>query len=306
MGSQGVSPTSRDRNGAPAARRRWPLQAEFAVVAVWVMLGGAGAGAFVHVRSGGEAKHAALADANFAAGKAAAQISAGLDVIKLKSTQPVANTPTPAQDFTNPSGCRLGSSPIGAFDTGRIDIVRLDGSVVCSSRIPKPSGMLYAGASWLQTSAPAFVAPSTAPVTGNRVAVISYPIGSVGVIAWSFGLASVGPKLASEFGSGVHQLEFLVASSDGSAIVARSANSARWTGAALAGTPFANAADPVDRSDVEGMPRWYGEANVKAAGWKGYVGADQAAALAAAARLQSPQLQIAGDGAVLLLLPPDV
>src|SRR5216684_6776304 len=265
MGSQGVSPTSRgDRTGLAATRRRWPLQADFAVVAVLVILAGAAAGAFVHLRSDADAKQAALADASFAAGKAAAQISSGLDVVKLKSTQPVANTPTPAQDFTNPSGCRLGSAPIGAFDAGRIDIVRLDGSVVCSSRNPKPSGTIYAGASWLQTAAPAFIAPTTDPITGNKVAVISYPIGSVGVIAWSFDLTSVGPKLASEFGSGVHQLEFLVTSTDGSAIVARSANSARWTGATLLGTPFGSAADPVDRSDVEGMRRWYGEANVNA------------------------------------------
>jgi PAS domain S-box-containing protein len=286
----------------PTTKGRWPLQADFAVVAVLVILAGAAAGAFVHLRSDADAKQAALADANFAAGKAAAQISSGLDVIKLKSTQPVANTPTPAQDFANPSGCRLGSAPIGAFDAGRIDIVRLDGSVVCSSRNPKPSGTIYAGATWLQTAAPAFVAPTADPLTGNKVAVISYPIGSVGVIAWSFDLTPVGPKLASEFGSGVHQLEFLVTSSDGTAIVARSANSARWTGATLLGTPFASAADPVDRSDVEGMPRWYGEANVSAGGWKVYVGADQAAALADAARLQSQQLEIVGVGVAAVLL----
>ena len=303
MGSLGVSPTSRGEGiDAPTTKRRWPLQADFAVVAVLVILAGAAAGAFVHLRSDADAKQAALADANFAAGKAAAQISSGLDVVKLKSTQPVANTPTPAQDFTNPSGCRLGSAPIGAFDAGRIDIVRLDGSVVCSSRNPKPSGSIYAGATWLQTAAPAFVAPTTDPLTGNKVAVIAYPIGSVGVIAWSFDLNPVGPKLASEFGSGVHQLEFLVTSSDGTAIVARSANSARWTGATLLGTPFASAADPVDRSDVEGMPRWYGEANVNASGWKVYVGADQAAALADAARLQSQQLEIVGVGVAAVLL----
>ena len=303
MGSQGVSPTSRGHGmGVPARRRRWPLQADFAVVAVVVILAGAAAGAFVHLRSDADAKQAALADANFAAGKAAAQISSGLAVVKLKSTQPVANTPTPAQDFTNPSGCRLGSAPIGAFDAGRIDIVRLDGSVVCSSLNPKPGGTIYAGASWLQTGAPAFVAPSTDPLTGKEVAVISYPIGSVGVIAWSFDLTSVGPKLASEFGSGVHQLEFLVTSSDGTAIVARSANSDRWTGATLLGTPFASSADPIDRNDVEGVPRWYGEANVNVGGWKVYVGADQAAALADAARLQSQQLEIVGVGVAAVLL----
>jgi PAS domain S-box-containing protein len=272
------------------------------VVALLVILAGAAAGAFVHLRSDADAKQAALADANFAAGKAAAQISSGLDIIKVKSTQPVANTLTPAQDFANPSGCRLGFAPIGAFDTGRIDIVRLDGSVVCSSRNPKPSGTIYAGASWLQTAAPAIVAPSTDPLTGSKVAVISYPIGSVGVIAWSFDLTSVGPKLASEFGSGVHQLEFLVTSTDGSAIVARSVNSSAWTGAMLKGTPFASALDPVDRTDVEGMPRWYGQASVDIGGWKVYVGADKAAALADAARLQGQQLEIVGIGVAAVLL----
>src|SRR5258708_1465694 len=157
MGSQGVSPTSRDRNGAPAASRPWPLQADFAVVAVLVSLAGAAAGAFGHVRSDAAAKQAALADANFAAGKAAAQISAGLDVIKLKSTQPVANTPTPAQDFTNPSGCRLGSSPFAAFDTGRLHISRLARSSASSPPHPNPIPTLHPGASWLQTAAPAFV-----------------------------------------------------------------------------------------------------------------------------------------------------
>src|SRR6202165_1418228 len=303
MGSQGVFRTSpSDHIDKPATRRRWPLQADFAVVALLVIIAGAAAGAFVHLQSDADAKRAALADANFAAGKAAAQISSGLDAIKLKSTQHVANIPTPAQDFAKPSVCRLGSAPIGAFDTGRIDIVRLDGSVVCSSRNPKPSGTIYAGASWLQTAAPAFVAPSTDPLTGNKVAVISYPIGSVGVIAWSFDLTSVGPKLASEFGSGVHQLEFLVRGSDGTAIGARAANSDRWTGATLLGTPFASSADPIDRNDVEGVPRWYGEANVNVGGWKVYVGADQAAALADAARLQSQQLEIVGVGVAAVLL----
>src|ERR1700682_4648201 len=303
MGSRGVFPTFQsDHIDKPTTRRRWPLQADFAVAALLVTIPGAAAGAFVHMQSDADAKHAALADANFAARKAAAQISSGLDIIKLKSTQPVANTPTPAQDLANPSGCRLGSAPIGAFDTGRIDIVLLDGSVVCSSRNPKPSGTIYAGASWLQTAAAAFVASSTDTLTGSIVAVVSYPIGSQGVIAWFFDLTSVGPKLASEFGSGVHQLEFLVTSGNGSAIVARSANSGTWTGATLLGTPFANAGDPVARPDVEGRPRWYGQANVDMAGWKGYVGADEAAALADAAYLQSQQLEIVGIGVAAVLL----
>jgi PAS domain S-box-containing protein len=286
-----------------ATKRSWPLRADFAVVALLVVLVGAAAGAFVHLRSDEDARQAAEADANFAARKAAAQINSGLDIIKVASTQStVANAPSLAQVFSNPSLCRLGNAPVGAFDTTRIDLVRLDGSVVCSSRKPVATGTVFAGQSWLQTTTPAFVAPIVDPLTGREVAVISYPVGNLGVIAWFLDLEPVGPKLASEFGSGVEQLEFLVTSSDGKAIIARSIDSAKWIGAAIDGTPFAAASDPVDRSDVDGMPRWYGQASVNAAGWKVNVGADKAVALADAARLQNQQLEIVGAGVVAVLL----
>jgi PAS domain S-box-containing protein len=284
-------------------KRSWPLRADFAVVAFLVVLVGAAAGAFVHLRSDEDARQAAQADANFAARKAAAQITSGLDIIKVASAgSTVANAPSLAQDFANPSGCHLGNAPVGAFDTTRIDLVRLDGSVVCSSRKPVAPGTMFAGQSWLRTTAPAFVAPIVDPFTGREVAVVSYPVGNLGVIAWFLDLEPVGPKLASEFGSGVDQLEFLVTSSDGKAIIARSIDSAKWIGATIDGTPFATATDLVDRNDVNGTPRWYGQASVNAAGWKVYAGADKAVALTDAARLQNQQLEIVGAGVVAVLL----
>lgn len=284
-------------------KRTWPLRADFAVVALLVVLVGAAAGAFVHLRSDEDARQAAGAEANFAAQKAAAQINSGLDIIRVASTQStVANAPSLAQDFSNPSGCHLGNAPVGAFDTTRIDLVRLDGSVVCSSRKPIATGTMFAGQSWLQTANPAFVAPIVDRLTGRQVAVVSYPVGNVGVIAWFLDLEPVGPKLASEFGSGVDQLEFLVTSSNGKAIIARSIDSAKWIGAGIDGTPFAAASDPVDRSDVGGKPRWYGQAIVNAAGWKVYAGADKVVALSDAARLQNQQLEIVGAGVVAVLL----
>jgi hypothetical protein len=284
-------------------KRGWPLRADFAVVGLLVILLGAAAGAFVHLRSDEDARQAAEADASFAARKAAAQITSGLDIIKVASAgSTVANAPSLAQDFANPSGCHLGNAPVGAFDTTRIDLVRLDGSVACSSRKPVASGTMFAGQSWLRTTAPAFVAPIVDPLTGRQVAVVSYPVGNLGVIAWFLDLEPVGPKLASEFGSGVDQLEFLVTSSDGKAIIARSIDSRKWIGAAIDGTPFAAASDPVDRNDVNGTPRWYGQASVNAAGWKVYAGADKAVALTDAARLQNQQLEIVGAGVFAVLL----
>src|SRR4029077_13559413 len=85
-------------------------------------------------------------------------------------------------------------------------------------------------------------------------------------------------------------------------IVSRSIDSARWTGRPLAGTPFASASDAVDRSDVGGTRRWYGVASVAGAGWKLYVGADAAAAMAVAGRLQQQELGIILAGLLVTLL----
>jgi len=267
---------------------------------VLVVLVASVAGVVVHVQSEADAKQAAVADANFAAGRAAKQVEVGFETFRAIS-QPTATSPSIGQVFTSPTACNLSYAPIAAFDTGHIDIVRLDGSVVCTSLKPAPTAT-YAGAAWLQFSAPGFVAPSVDPATGKQVVVYAYPIPGMGFLVWFLDLAPIGPKLASEFGSGVHQLEFMVVSGDGSAIVTRSIDSARWTGALLKGTPFAQAGGMPDRNDVSGTPRWYGKADIAGAGWTLYVGADKAGALAGAARLQNQQLEIIAIGVVAVLI----
>jgi PAS domain S-box-containing protein len=284
---------------SPGRRRSWPLQADFAVVAVVVVLVGAAAAGFVHARSDADARQAALMDANFAAERAAKQIKFGFDTYE-SVTAPLAKNPSWTQVFADPTKCGISYAPIASFDTGHIDILRLDGSVVCSSL--KAHTAAYAGQAWLQSAQPVFAGPIVDTADGNQVAVYAYPIPGLGFIAWFVDLKPLGPKLAYEYGSGSHQLEFLITNADGSAIIARSLESGTWTGAKLAGTPFASAADPVNRSDVQGAARWYGEANVPGAGWKVYVGADQAAALSEAAGLQTQQFAIAGAGVVAVLL----
>jgi PAS domain S-box-containing protein len=283
-----------------AAKRGWPLQADFAVIALLVLLVGVAAGAFVHLRSEADARKNAVTDATFAAERAAKQIKLGFDFYE-SVTAPIATSASIAKVFAEPSGCGLGYAPIHAFDSGHVDLVRLDGSVVCSS-LKSGSPTTYAGQAWLQASKPVVVAPVVDAVNGNQVAVYAYPITGLGFLAWFVDMKPLGPKLQFEYGSATHQLEFLVTSGDGSAVVARSLDSAKWTGAKLAGTPFANAADPVDRNDVEGKARWYAVANVDGAGWKVYVGADQAAALANAVGLQNEQLTITGAGVIAVLI----
>ena len=292
--SVGVQGNSQSRS------RSWPLQADFAAIALLVVLVAVAAGAFVHMQSEADARQAAVADASFAATRAARGISLGFDTF-LATSAPTAASPSIGQIFTNPTACNLSYAPIAAFDTGHIDILRLDGSVVCSS-LKTAHVASYAGATWLGATAPVVVAPTTDAANGNQVVVYAYPIPGKGFLAWFLDLKPVGPKLASEYGSGAHQLEFLVTSSDGSAVVTRSIDSGRWTGATIAGTPFAQSSGFPERNDVTGTARWYGQAAVDVAGWKVYVGADKADALAAAARLQNQQFEIVAAGLVAVLL----
>ncbi len=265
-----------------------------------VVLVAVAAGAFVHVQSEADARQAAVADANFAANRAARQIATAFDTFQAVSA-PTAGSPSMGQIFATPATCNLSYAPIGAFDTGHIDIVRLDGSVVCSS-LKQAHAPTYAGAAWLNSSVPVVVAPLVDAANGNQVAVYAYPIPGQGFLAWFLDLKPLGPKLASEYGSAVHELEFLVTSGDGSAIVARSIDSGKWTGASLVGTSFAQAGGIANQTDVVGEPRWYGQATVTVAGWKVFVGADKASALADAARLQNQQFEIVAAGLIVVLV----
>jgi PAS domain S-box-containing protein len=282
-----------------ARSRSWPLRADFAAIALLVVLVAVAAGGLVHLRSEADAKQTAVADANFAASRAAKQIDLGFATIKAISA-PTASSPAMAQIFADPATCNLIYAPIAVFDTGHIDIVRLDGSVVCSSLKPARA-TTYAGAHWLQSSVPVVLAPIV-DANGDQVAVYAFPIPGHGFLAWFLDLKPLGPKLLAEYGSGLHQLEFLVANSDGAAVVARSVDSTKWTGATLRGTSFAQTSDTADRNDLGGTPRWYGQAIVVTPGWKVYVGADKAGVLADAARLQNQQFVIVAAGLAVVLV----
>ena len=283
-----------------STRRRWPLQADFAVVALLVVVVAGAGSAFVHFQLEADAGRAAQADASFAANRAAHQIQQSFEAIQGASA-PTASSLAAGPTFTDASQCTLSYAPVGAFDSGHIDIVRLDGSVVCSSLI---SGhrTAYAGQPWLQTSTPTVTAPTVDAANGTQVAIYAYPIPGHGFFVWFLDLASIGPNLASEFGSGVHQLEFVVTDGAGTAILARSLDAARWTGKTLLGTSFAKGPDAGERTDVSGTVRWYGEASVSATEWKVYVGADKIAALADAGRLQNQEIGILLAGAAVVLL----
>jgi PAS domain S-box-containing protein len=248
-----------------------------------------------------DAGQSASADAKYAAQRAAIQLKSGFDAISALSTPLVAD-PGVAQLFADPTKCGIGYAPIAPFGTGHIDIVRLDGSIVCSSRKSAGStSAIYEGQAWLQAPQPVVVAPVIDAATGNQVVVISYPISGQGALVWFLDLEALGPKLAAELGSGVHQLEFLVTTGDGETVILRSIDPARWIGRSISGN--ISASSSASRPDLNGTQRIYGRSTIDPAGWRVYVGADQAAAVSAADQLSNRGLAIivAGVGVMLLV-----
>jgi PAS domain S-box-containing protein len=261
--------------------RGWSLRSYMALFMVVLLAVATVAALSVRYMSEQDARQATLADANFAAAKAAARLKSGFDQINDVSL-PLSTDPAVAQLFADPTKCTLEYASLGAFKTGRIDLVRLDGSVVCSSSKAAAAGGAspYNSQSWLAATAPIVVAPVLDPVTGGQVVVISYPIPGEGALAWFIDLAPLGPLLLSEFGSGTHSLEFLITDANSHAVIARSIDSAQWVGKQLSGPPVA--ASTGSRPDLNGTNRIYGSAIPNAAGWRLYVGADEAEALTAA------------------------
>jgi PAS domain S-box-containing protein len=281
--------------------RRRPLQGYFVALGLLVLLAGSAAAAYVYIQSQSDAERAATSDANFSAGKAAALIATGVRQIEAVSA-PDVKSPSPlAPIFADASKCVLGYAPLGAFDTGRIDILRTDGTVICSSKVGLV-GKSYGAPAWVTSPDPVILAPVADPVDGHPVGVFTFPVAGLGLLAWIVDLAPIGPKLASQFGSGVDKLEFLVVSGDGASVVARSIDASKWTGRSLAGTAFASSPSATDRSDLDGTKRLYGSAAAAGTGWKVYVGADRAAAFAPAGRLQQREIGIIAAGVILTCL----
>ncbi len=274
----------RQREGEIRPDRRGLSLRNYMALFMVVLLAVAAVAAFsVRYMSEQDARQAARADASFAAEKAAAQLKSGFDQINDMSI-PLSKEPRIVQLFADPAQCRLGYAPLGAFTTGRVDLVRLDGSVVCSSSTAAAAGGAapYNSQSWLSATAPVVVAPVLDPVTGGQVLVMTYPVSGKGAVVWFLDLAPVGPHLASEFGSGTHSLEFLITAANGQAVIARSIDSARWVGKKLGGASIASTSSNDNGADLNGTNRIYGASITNAAGWHLYVGADEAEALAGA------------------------
>ncbi|MGH2889295.1 MAG: ATP-binding protein [Solirubrobacteraceae bacterium] len=258
------------------------------LIAVFVLCA-AGALIYFHAQSESDARTAALRDAGLAADSAAKLVGRGAAQLQAAVTGLVADTKVDRSLLANPSGCQLQFAQVGAFPKGHIDVLRSDGSVVCSSLPTKAAALPgYGGAPWLAKvgSHAMTLAPVHDAATGRPAAVFAarFP-GGFG--AAFVDLRAIGPDLIAELAQ-LRGLQYVVTTPDGRTVLAASPGGARWIGRSVAGTRFAGAG--IDHPGLGGRRALFVERTIPSVGWRVYAGVDRNIALAPARHLFSRSL----------------
>jgi two-component system cell cycle sensor histidine kinase/response regulator CckA len=245
-----------------------------------------------------DALTSARRDAGFGATKAAEQIGRNLAVVK-STVDAVASNPGIAQLFADPAACRLAFN-LGGEDDGHLDVLGLDGAVVCSSQPPAADAPNpYRDAPWLAdaTRASTTTGPTVDGRTGRPAILVTAPIPGLGVAGAFIDLGALATAAGELFG-GARGLELLVTSGSG-AIVTRWPDPGRWAGTPVDRSRFKGNSDG---TDVTGRRRVYARAVVAGTDWVVFAGADRAQALALAHRVARRQAPIAAAGLLAGLL----
>jgi PAS domain S-box-containing protein len=248
-----------------------------------------------------DALNAAGKDAGFGARKAAEQIGRHLAVVR-STVDAVASSPGVGQVFADPAACRLAFN-LGGKDDGHLDVLRPDGTVVCSSQPPTADKVgAYVGAPWLPDAAraPVTTGPTVDNRTGRPAVLVTAPIPGLGVAGAFVDLGSLATTAGELFG-GARGLELLIASGGG-LIVTRWPDPARWAGTPVRDSRFATPDSDGEGRDVTGDRRVYARADVAGTDWVVFAGADRAQALSLAHRLARRQAGLAGAGLLAGLL----
>jgi two-component system cell cycle sensor histidine kinase/response regulator CckA len=286
----------------PARTRRahgLSLHAYFALLIVMFLLVAGAGTTYIHFQARAHERADALRAARYAATTAANQL--GSEIATLRATvQGLATTPHIERTFKNATGCSLAFSAGAGTkdDRGHIDIIRKDGTPVCSSRKigGRSSQRVYGHAAWWpEATRPSFAAPVPDRATGHQVALSSASIPG-GAVAGFLDLTALAPQLVSQYGGG-RPVEFLITSRDGRTVIGRSIDAKRWIGA-----PISGATSGTERRDLDGTSRFYAQATVPGTGWRLYAGEDKKAALAGAFLLEKEQLMITLAGLFAFLL----
>lgn len=287
----------------PGQRRILPFAAYFTFLVVMFAASAAATVTYVQLQSSRDARREARSDAGFAANAAAKQLGEEVSLVRATVDQ-LASNPSLEQVVAQPEDCTL---TFGGPGGGRshLDILRLDGAAVCSSRARGSDGQLsgYVGESWVRAAASSkvFRAPVTDPATGTPVLLLAAPGPGKVVVAGFVDLSALIANLELVYGAN-REAEFLLASAGTRTVVARSLQPRRWSGSSFAGTAFAESSQNGEGPDLDGTRRIYASAPVPGTQLKLFVGESEAEAMAAGTRLRNRQLIIVLSSLTLVLL----
>ena len=109
-----------------------PLRAYLAGLVLLSVVGAGAAAVYGRAQAADDAREAATADARFGARLAASETGKGVEQLKATVAGAAVN-PGINQAYARPKDCALAFGGTDAYTTGHIDLIRTDGSVVCSS-----------------------------------------------------------------------------------------------------------------------------------------------------------------------------
>src|SRR4051794_25963415 len=177
-----------------------PIRAYLAGLAALFVLAAGGGVVYGRVQSSHDARAAAQADARFAARLAAKELGSGVELLQTTVANAAAN-PGIEKAYATPDDCGLSFGGTDAYTTGHLDLVRNDGSIVCSSQ-PKGLDRGYQSESWRQRALtqPLLLAPVKDPRTGERIVLATAPVAKRGFVLAAFNLDDVGASLGESYG----------------------------------------------------------------------------------------------------------
>ena len=295
-GQRNASESTKAISAVPPSRfGHWSLRTYLLALIALFVAAAVGGGAYISLQTVNQAHQTASVDTSYAAHAAATALATDIDQVQA-AVAGLASTPGVARLLKNPVGCTL------SFAGGHLDLVRPDGSIACTSAGAVPA-IGYGAASWLPRAlqSPMLVAPYYDPTTREQVVVSTAPIPGGGAVAGFVDLSPIGPALAAIYGGPTH-FELFVTASDDRTVLGRSIAPNRWVGTTLAAPHFGSGTAELERNDVTGTMRIYGDAVVKGTGWHVYAGESAATALAAAHTAAAQDLGIILGGALVVVI----
>jgi PAS domain S-box-containing protein len=286
----------------PREKRRLPVRFYlFGLVGVFVIAIVAGT-LFTLSNSRAAALKTGERDSQFSAQLAGSEVNSDIAAFQSAVTS-FATNPAVGSLYVKGAACTLNFSGEGSFAHAHLDLLRPDGTAVCSSLPASRSEVSYATSAWfpLALNHLVSVAPVADPALRVQALVIAAPVPGHGVVAAMFSLDGLAPSLTQRYGID-SQTEFLIADYGSSQIIGRSLNSPAWIGSSLKGTSFAVANAPLIHADLDGTVRVYGRAAIPILNWTVYSGIPEANVLASTDALLGPDVAVLIAGVLALAI----